>query len=1038
MENKKRKGFTLPEILVVVAILILLVGIAIPGYERLTQKSDVSDALHNLEMLASAQNKYFVANGAYTRNLSALETPLRSSEKNAAIITTNNFTYSASASSADKEKNCVFSESTKNDYVLAYNYKTNEGPICSGSYCSEISNVVREGSVAELCGKNPFGGCEGLKCEKGYHADEEACECVCDRTCGTYAERDAEGCGCHCIGQAVDDCKHYDECELLFNCTCKINQKICDKEGNKHFDAAKCECVDEEVCDLTEEFCNTLKKVLDLSNCQCVDPSDPNQFCDKACPAGKILNDKCECVCADGPCGGNFVRNKDTCKCECNAETECPPGQKLDEKTCSCVCGVEQAECTPYQNLTSDCNCQCAATQSDKDTCNSTQNFKWDEKACDCICKIRDKSDCPSDVYVVDTKACKCVLEGECSLTDSDCKDKYGEGYIVNQAECQCVESACLEHEICPPNIEWDYRLCKCSGCALTQEYCKEHGNRTLNEKTCTCDECTTTASECEANNQVLNPDTCACECSAETTSACSQPDNRLEEEEGCTCYCDTPSKIPGQGHQTFNSDPAVCKWECNYDCMSPWKKNEEKCSCECDLDESKCKDQNPNYSFRTSGEEVCECYCSLDQSKCTDQNSNYTFDSSNCSCSCDLDQAKCQTSSGNPYYDVNDAASCQCQCSGSLLSAEVSRRNGTSKSGTNPVGHFWEADLSSCQPRCPITGDSWCSDNYGASYLAATGGDSCYCYQSSCSAQTCYNNNGNGHWDYRACQCQCDIDAAFCSSQGKVFDASACECKTGCSLNEEKCKEQNANYTFDSSPYSDCSCQCSLNNTICGEDHGKVLTDTTDCRCACNNECPYPHQVRNESTCACGCDDLQCTGYKVKDEETCNCSCNESSLEAHCSGLDRSYTGGDTCACGNCLAIECSGKAVVNNPANTEQACGCTCDTSVYNDSYCINNKGANWRMSGLPKCDCECSQSAVDSAVTAKRNSTGSNYWIAQYGNTCAPVCDVASLSSYCSGQHKNYDAESCTCSGCQNNCTYPHQVEIRKLANARLVTI
>ena len=56
---KRKKGFTLLEHLVVVLILAVLTAIAIPTYNKVMRRSRVADGLNMLDVLASAQNKYF-------------------------------------------------------------------------------------------------------------------------------------------------------------------------------------------------------------------------------------------------------------------------------------------------------------------------------------------------------------------------------------------------------------------------------------------------------------------------------------------------------------------------------------------------------------------------------------------------------------------------------------------------------------------------------------------------------------------------------------------------------------------------------------------------------------------------------------------------------------------------------------------------------------------------------------------------------------------------------------------------------------------
>jgi prepilin-type N-terminal cleavage/methylation domain-containing protein len=58
--NKKRAGFTLVEIMIVVAIIALLAAIAVPGFLRARKRSQASKILNDLRMIDSAVDQYAV------------------------------------------------------------------------------------------------------------------------------------------------------------------------------------------------------------------------------------------------------------------------------------------------------------------------------------------------------------------------------------------------------------------------------------------------------------------------------------------------------------------------------------------------------------------------------------------------------------------------------------------------------------------------------------------------------------------------------------------------------------------------------------------------------------------------------------------------------------------------------------------------------------------------------------------------------------------------------------------------------------------
>ncbi len=58
ISQKNRKGFTLVEIMIVVAIIALLASIAIPSYIRSRERAQASTVLNNLRLLESAKDKW--------------------------------------------------------------------------------------------------------------------------------------------------------------------------------------------------------------------------------------------------------------------------------------------------------------------------------------------------------------------------------------------------------------------------------------------------------------------------------------------------------------------------------------------------------------------------------------------------------------------------------------------------------------------------------------------------------------------------------------------------------------------------------------------------------------------------------------------------------------------------------------------------------------------------------------------------------------------------------------------------------------------
>ena len=60
--TSKRAGFTLVEIMIVVAIIALLAAIAVPGFLRARKRSQASKILNDLRMISGAVDQYAIEN----------------------------------------------------------------------------------------------------------------------------------------------------------------------------------------------------------------------------------------------------------------------------------------------------------------------------------------------------------------------------------------------------------------------------------------------------------------------------------------------------------------------------------------------------------------------------------------------------------------------------------------------------------------------------------------------------------------------------------------------------------------------------------------------------------------------------------------------------------------------------------------------------------------------------------------------------------------------------------------------------------------
>ena len=70
--NRKHAGFTLVEIMIVVAIIALLAAIAVPGFLRARKRSQASKILNDLRMIDAAVDQYAIETNRTTGNTVAV------------------------------------------------------------------------------------------------------------------------------------------------------------------------------------------------------------------------------------------------------------------------------------------------------------------------------------------------------------------------------------------------------------------------------------------------------------------------------------------------------------------------------------------------------------------------------------------------------------------------------------------------------------------------------------------------------------------------------------------------------------------------------------------------------------------------------------------------------------------------------------------------------------------------------------------------------------------------------------------------------
>ena len=157
---KKNEGFSLIELLIVVAIILIIAAIAIPNLMKSKMAANQSSAVASLRTINTSEVTYSSTyNQGYTSSLAQLGPPASG----------------AATSSTAGLIDSVLTSGTKSGYTFAYtagaavngstpSYTVTANPVTVGTtglnyYFSDESNVIRQNSSAQASGSDsPIGG----------------------------------------------------------------------------------------------------------------------------------------------------------------------------------------------------------------------------------------------------------------------------------------------------------------------------------------------------------------------------------------------------------------------------------------------------------------------------------------------------------------------------------------------------------------------------------------------------------------------------------------------------------------------------------------------------------------------------------------------------------------------------------------------------------------------------------------------------------------------------------------------------------------
>lgn len=128
--NKKQRGFTLIELMIVVAVIGILVSIAYPSYQSSVTKARRSDGMSTLLNIMNAQERNFTMNNVYTTDMSSLGFTVNAGE----VVSENSFYRISASFCTSGDSSCVILTAAPqggqaNDGNLTYNSVGTKTPI---------------------------------------------------------------------------------------------------------------------------------------------------------------------------------------------------------------------------------------------------------------------------------------------------------------------------------------------------------------------------------------------------------------------------------------------------------------------------------------------------------------------------------------------------------------------------------------------------------------------------------------------------------------------------------------------------------------------------------------------------------------------------------------------------------------------------------------------------------------------------------------------------------------------------------------------
>lgn len=151
------KGFTLVELLVVVLIIGILAAIALPQYKKAVEKARMSEGITMVEKIAEAQQRYYLVNNTYTRDINDLDLDIPGEDviysANIAGKQGSHFVFAASNASGTQSNIAVASKNPKTTKYTLFIRKNGKKHCVTYSqateYEIELCSEWADGSVTQ-------------------------------------------------------------------------------------------------------------------------------------------------------------------------------------------------------------------------------------------------------------------------------------------------------------------------------------------------------------------------------------------------------------------------------------------------------------------------------------------------------------------------------------------------------------------------------------------------------------------------------------------------------------------------------------------------------------------------------------------------------------------------------------------------------------------------------------------------------------------------------------------------------------------------